>query len=180
MPGPSGICDLHHSSWQCQMLHLWSKAKDGTHVLMVTSQVHYPWATVERPLIFWSLKWECAAWLSQRIVFEKQWIFVRKGKKHRQQIQTQSFKLCRCWSRCKQFICFNNKWQSRFFNHKRKTNKVFNTVVQQISCTDEFWIAFVAKGKKDWICHASKNFKSNYRSLFEAFKSVEKHLWWSI
>ena len=39
-PDPSHICDLHHSSWQCQILNPPSEARDQTHVLMDTSQVH--------------------------------------------------------------------------------------------------------------------------------------------
>ena len=38
--GLSLICDLHHSSQQCQTLNPLSKARDGTHVLMDSSQVH--------------------------------------------------------------------------------------------------------------------------------------------
>ena len=36
---PSPICDLHHSSLQCQILNPLSEARDGTHILMDTSQV---------------------------------------------------------------------------------------------------------------------------------------------
>ena len=35
------VCDLHHSSWQCQILNPLSKAREQTHVLMDPSQVHY-------------------------------------------------------------------------------------------------------------------------------------------
>ena len=40
---PSRVCDLNHSSWQCQILNpnLLSEAKDGTHVLKDTSWVSY-------------------------------------------------------------------------------------------------------------------------------------------
>ena len=34
----SCICDLHHSSWQCQILNPLIKARDGTQNLMVPSQ----------------------------------------------------------------------------------------------------------------------------------------------
>ena len=37
---PSLICNLHHSSWHCQILNLLSEARDGTHILMDTSQVN--------------------------------------------------------------------------------------------------------------------------------------------
>ena len=35
------ICDLHHSSLQRQILNPPSEARDRTHVLMDTSQVHF-------------------------------------------------------------------------------------------------------------------------------------------
>ena len=35
MPDPSHVCDLHHSSWQCQNLNPLSKARDQTHNLSV-------------------------------------------------------------------------------------------------------------------------------------------------
>ena len=35
------VCDLHHSSQQCQILNPLSKARDRTCILMDTSQVHY-------------------------------------------------------------------------------------------------------------------------------------------
>ena len=46
MPDLSCVCNLHHSSWQRQMLNLLSKARDQTPILMVTSRVHYCWATI--------------------------------------------------------------------------------------------------------------------------------------
>ena len=36
----SGVCDLHHSSQQCQILNQLSEARDQTHILMDPSQVH--------------------------------------------------------------------------------------------------------------------------------------------
>ena len=45
----SHICDLHHSSEQCQILNPLSKVRDWTHILMVISQVHYCWATMGTP-----------------------------------------------------------------------------------------------------------------------------------
>ena len=33
------VCNLHHSSWQWQNLNPLRKARDGTFILMVTSQV---------------------------------------------------------------------------------------------------------------------------------------------
>ena len=53
MPDLSCICDLHHSSRQCQILNPLSKARDGTRNLMVTSRICFCWATTGTPtLIF--------------------------------------------------------------------------------------------------------------------------------
>ena len=38
---PSHICDLHYNSLQHQIPNPLSEARDQTHVLMATSQVHY-------------------------------------------------------------------------------------------------------------------------------------------
>ena len=42
----SCICNLHHSSWQCQILNLLGEARD---VLMDTSEIHFHWATMGIP-----------------------------------------------------------------------------------------------------------------------------------
>ena len=39
---PSLVCDPHHSSQQCQILNPLNKAREGTQVLMDTSQVRFP------------------------------------------------------------------------------------------------------------------------------------------
>ena len=49
MPDPSCLCDLQHSSRQCQILNPLNEAKDQTCILMDTSQVHYSWATMGTP-----------------------------------------------------------------------------------------------------------------------------------
>ena len=38
-PDPSHICNLHHSSWQCQIFNPLSTARDGTRNLMVPSWI---------------------------------------------------------------------------------------------------------------------------------------------
>ena len=51
-PDPSCTCDLHHTSWQRWIFNSLSKARDQTHILMDTSQVHYHWATRREPIIY--------------------------------------------------------------------------------------------------------------------------------
>ena len=41
MPDLSHVCDLHHSSQQCQILNPLSEARGGTRILMDPSQVCY-------------------------------------------------------------------------------------------------------------------------------------------
>ena len=48
-PDPSCICDLHHSSQQHQILNPLSEARDGTRVLLDTSQVCYCWVMTGTP-----------------------------------------------------------------------------------------------------------------------------------
>ena len=43
----SCVCDLHHSSGQCQILNPMSKARDQTSNLMVLSRICFCWATME-------------------------------------------------------------------------------------------------------------------------------------
>ena len=40
-PDPSHIGHLPHSSWQCWIPDPLGEARDGTYILMDTSQVHY-------------------------------------------------------------------------------------------------------------------------------------------
>ena len=37
------ICNLHHSSWQFWILNPLSEARDGTQILMNTSQIRFRW-----------------------------------------------------------------------------------------------------------------------------------------
>ena len=48
----SRVCDLHHCSWQHQILNPLSKSRDWTHILMGTSQVCYPRAMMGTPYCF--------------------------------------------------------------------------------------------------------------------------------
>ena len=47
---PSRFCDLHHSSWQYQILNSMSGARDRTHILMDTNQAHYHRGTTGTPI----------------------------------------------------------------------------------------------------------------------------------
>ena len=46
---PSRVFDLHHSSWQHQILSPLSEARDRIRILMDTSWVCYHWATTRTP-----------------------------------------------------------------------------------------------------------------------------------
>ena len=50
MPDPSLVYNLHHSSRQCRILNPPSKARDGTHKLMVPSQIHFLCAMMGTPV----------------------------------------------------------------------------------------------------------------------------------
>ena len=51
-PDPSHIFELYHSSWQCWIFDPLSKAREGTLILMDTSQVHFCCTTVGTPDLF--------------------------------------------------------------------------------------------------------------------------------
>ena len=55
MPGPSRVCDLHHSSRQYQILSLLSEARDRTPNLMVPSQIRFCCAMTGTPLFYFIL-----------------------------------------------------------------------------------------------------------------------------
>ena len=52
----SHISDLHHSSWQCQILYPLNEASDRTRVLMDSSWIHFHCATTGIPIIIISLR----------------------------------------------------------------------------------------------------------------------------
>ena len=52
-PGPSHVCDLHHSSGQHPILNPLNEARDQTHNLMVPSRICFLGSTTETP------KWRC-------------------------------------------------------------------------------------------------------------------------
>ena len=58
MQSRSCICNLHHSSRQCQILDLLNEARDWTLILLDTSWIHYHWSmTVTPHLIFIKFQW---------------------------------------------------------------------------------------------------------------------------
>ena len=48
-PDLSRVCDLHHSSWQRQVLNPLSEARDQTHNLVVPSRIRFHCATTGTP-----------------------------------------------------------------------------------------------------------------------------------
>ena len=50
MPDLSHICDLHHSSWQHQILNPLIKLRDQTHNLMVPSQIRFHCTSMGTPV----------------------------------------------------------------------------------------------------------------------------------
>ena len=50
MQNLSLVCNLHHSSWQCQILNPLIEARDQTHNLVVPSQIHFRYTTTGTPL----------------------------------------------------------------------------------------------------------------------------------
>ena len=52
MQNLSHVCDLHHSSWQCQILNPLSKNRDQTLIFMDTNQIHNPLSYNVNSLIF--------------------------------------------------------------------------------------------------------------------------------
>ena len=50
MPDLSHACNLHHSSWQHQILNPLSEARDQTHNLVVPNWIHFHCATMGIPL----------------------------------------------------------------------------------------------------------------------------------
>ena len=52
MPDPSCIWDLHHSSWQCQILNPLTEARDRTRYLMVPSRICFCYTMTGTPKIF--------------------------------------------------------------------------------------------------------------------------------
>ena len=63
---PSHVCNLHHSSCQCWILNPLNGAKNWTHVIMDTSQVHFYWTTIGTLIgIFYFLFLLCFWFLGQ-------------------------------------------------------------------------------------------------------------------
>ena len=49
---PGGICELQHSSWQCQILNPLSEARGQTHILMDASRIRFQCPTTGTPIFF--------------------------------------------------------------------------------------------------------------------------------
>ena len=57
MQGPSRVCDLHHSSWQRQILNPLREARDQTQNLMVPSRICFCCARTGTPPSWTFLVW---------------------------------------------------------------------------------------------------------------------------
>ena len=69
----SYVCNLHRGSQQCRVFNPLSKARDRTHILMGTCQVHYRWATMETPFFHFykKLKYSWFTVLYQFLLYSK-------------------------------------------------------------------------------------------------------------
>ena len=56
-PDPSRVCDLHHSSWQPQILNPLSEARGRTCVLMDTGPIHFCYTMTGTPGRNFRMKW---------------------------------------------------------------------------------------------------------------------------
>ena len=56
----SSVCDLHHSSWQCQILNPLSKARDQTSILMDPSRICFCCTTMGTPQALFIVMLYCA------------------------------------------------------------------------------------------------------------------------
>ena len=65
---PANYTTAHSGSWQSWILNPLSKAKDQTRVLMVTSLVHYRWATGRTPCTCSFLPHSLRVYLSSRFI----------------------------------------------------------------------------------------------------------------
>ena len=63
---PSRICNLHHSSQQCQIPDPLSRARDRTFILMDTSHIHFHYATGGTP---WWAVFIMPGWNTSRLTF---------------------------------------------------------------------------------------------------------------
>ena len=63
---PSCICDLCHSSQQCQIPDQLRETRDRTCILLDTCQIHFCCTTMETPLpiFFWAISFLLIHWLS--------------------------------------------------------------------------------------------------------------------
>ena len=93
------VLELHHSSWQCRIWNPLSEARDQTHILMDTSQVHFHWARmgIQRGIFFFFFDHGCG--------MQKFWArnqsFSWKGFQPRNFFSTKLFKNSLLWSHLK-------------------------------------------------------------------------------
>ena len=68
-PHPNSICDLHHSSRQCQILNWLNKSRDWTCILMDTSWIHFCLATTGTPWFLATLQRSFISFNNYKIYF---------------------------------------------------------------------------------------------------------------
>ena len=66
---PSHMCNLHRSSWQCQILNPLSEARDGTHTLMDTTWVHNLLSHIRNSLGYPFYLWQSTFYYSYEYFF---------------------------------------------------------------------------------------------------------------
>ena len=73
-PDLSHVCDLHHSSCQCRILHPLSEARNQAWNLRVPSQIHFCCSTIWTPSFFFFFKYKVA----KESCFLSQWCLSRE------------------------------------------------------------------------------------------------------
>ena len=145
-PEPSQICNLHHSSRQCQILNLLNKARDQTHIPMDTSWIRYRWATIGNPpsfFFFWLhlrhveilgpgnkplpqqqpnlLQWQCQIF---NLLYKRFHLFLFSSKFRSFYVQVCFFIWLKIWL-CKILFCFFYLQHKHFPMSLKVMRKIF-------------------------------------------------------
>ena len=92
------ICDLHHSSQQCQILNPLSEARDWNCILMDASQIHFHWAMMGTPqrTFFTELEQNIFkfVWKPKAILKKKKWSWWNQAPWFQTILQSYSHQNC--------------------------------------------------------------------------------------